>query len=50
MKNQKIYFRIPFTEYFLGRDYSLCLFRKVFTYNYSCNYYMVNGHYGYEKV
>jgi hypothetical protein len=25
-----IYFRIPFTEYFLGKHVKLCIFRKVF--------------------
>jgi len=31
-KNYKIYFRIPFTEYFLGWHYRFCLFRKKFRY------------------
>ena len=26
-----IYFRIPFTEYYIGRDKKLCLFRKIFS-------------------
>jgi hypothetical protein len=26
----KIYFRIPFTEYFLAKDIKLCLARKIF--------------------
>jgi len=38
--NWKIYFRIPFTEYFVGREIKLCLFRKVF----------VNGVYQFTKI
>ena len=47
----KIYFRIPFTEYFLAKDIKLCLARKVWIHDLSEVWIYNKGeNYGFIKV
>ena len=47
----KIYFRIPFTEYWLAHDYKLCLARKVWAADYpDFMYVKLQGLYAWIKV
>jgi len=47
----KIYFRIPFTEYFLAKDIKLCLARKVWIDDYITEKIYIRGsNYGFIKV
>ena len=47
----KIYFRIPFTEYFLAKDIKLCLARKVWIKDYTGVWIYNKGeNYGFIKI
>ena len=47
----KIYFRLPFTEYFLAKDIKLCLARKVWIWGKTgSKIYNKGENYGFIKV